>query len=79
MKVFNALELSRFNGKGMPSYIVYMGKVYDVSDSVLWREGRHQALHEAGVDLTEALSQAPHGDELLKDFPVVGLYSASKK
>ncbi len=74
MKVFDASELSRFNGKDAPAYIAYMGKVYDVSNSVLWTGGRHQALHEAGIDLTEAMSQAPHGEEFLEAFPIVGEY-----
>jgi len=74
MKVFDALELGKFNGKDTTAYVAYMGKVYDVTDSILWREGRHQALHEAGVDLTEALSMAPHGEEFLRKFPVIGKY-----
>ena len=32
----------------------------------------HQALHNAGKDLTEALKEAPHGEEFIKKFPVVG-------
>jgi len=67
-------ELARFDGRdGRPAYLAYAGKVYDVSDSFLWRVGRHQALHRAGQDLTEALGQAPHGPELLERFPVVGI------
>jgi len=49
------------------------GWIYDVSASFLWQRGRHQAMHEAGTDLTEALSKAPHGKELLQRFPVVGV------
>lgn len=67
-------ELARFDGRdGRPAYLAYAGKVYDVTDSFLWRDGRHQALHRAGQDLTEALGQAPHGPELLERFPVVGI------
>lgn len=53
-------------------YVAFEGKVYDVSSSFLWRQGRHQVFHEAGKDLTEALKGAPHGAELLQKFPVVG-------
>jgi predicted heme/steroid binding protein len=74
MRIFSAAELSRFNGRDTPSYVAYMGKVYDVSESILWREGRHQALHEAGIDLTEAMRLAPHGEEFIEGFPVVGIY-----
>lgn len=73
MKYFTIEELKKYNGKnGMPAYIAYKGKVYDVSKSFLWKDGKHQALHEAGNDLTDALNKAPHGEEFLKKFPVVG-------
>ncbi len=73
MRTFTSDELARYDGKdGRPAYIGYNGKVYDVSDSFLWRNGKHQALHVAGVDLTKALDSAPHGADLLDRFPVVG-------
>lgn len=66
-------ELSRFNGNdGVPAYVAFGGKVYDVSGSLLWPDGKHQMLHEAGKDLTETMSAAPHSMEVLKRFPVVG-------
>jgi len=52
---------------------VYKGKVYDVSASFLWKDGNHQVLHSAGVDLTDAIEQAPHGEDVLEKFPVVGV------
>ncbi|HEY76178.1 MAG TPA: cytochrome B5 [Thermoflexia bacterium] len=74
MRRFTLEDLARYNGKGgMPAYIAYKGQVYDVSSSFLWQNGRHQVLHEAGTDLTAALDQAPHGEDLLKGFPVVGV------
>jgi predicted heme/steroid binding protein len=73
MRQFNKEELARYDGKeGRPAYIASNGKVYDVSKSFLWQKGNHQVLHRAGVDLTEALNQAPHGEDLLEQFPVVG-------
>lgn len=69
-------ELAKYNGHdGAPAYVAYEGKIYDVSASFLWQKGRHQALHQAGTDLTEALAQAPHGKEFLDRFPVVGVLS----
>ena len=66
-------QLSRFDGKeGRPAYIAYQGKVYDVSHSFLWKEGRHQVLHEAGKDLTGALESAPHGPDLLARVSLIG-------
>ncbi len=46
--------------------------MYDVSASFIWRNGRHQVLHNAGEDLTGIIEQAPHGAEMLERFPVIG-------
>ena len=74
MKKFTKEELALYNGKnGKPVYVAYKGKVYDVSTSFLWKGGNHQVLHEAGVDLTEAMEQAPHREEVLERFPVIGI------
>ena len=43
-----------------------------MSRSFLWQNGRHQALHAAGRDLTSSLEEAPHDAEVLKIFPMVG-------
>ncbi len=41
MKEFDADELAKFNGEnGNPTYFAYDGKVYDVSESKLWRKGQ---------------------------------------
>jgi len=73
LKEFSREELSRFDGEeGRPAYIAYKGKVYDVSNSFLWMGGRHQALHQAGEDLSDLLDTAPHGEDLLERVPVVG-------
>jgi len=73
MKRFSKEELARYNGKnGAPAYVAYKGKVYDVSASFIWRNGRHQVLHNAGEDLTDALEQAPHGADMLERLPMVG-------
>jgi len=78
MKEFTEEELVQYNGKnGNPVYIVYKRKVYDVSASFLWKDGTHQVLHSAGVDLTNALEQAPHGGDVLEKFPVVGIIPSS--
>ena len=73
MRVFTIEELAYYNGKeGKPAYIACRGKVYDVTESFLWMGGRHQVLHEAGNDLTEALEKAPHGEDLLKRVRHIG-------
>ena len=53
MKEFDADELAGFNGEnGNPIYVAYDGKVYDVSESKLWRKGQHMKRHRSGNDLT---------------------------
>jgi predicted heme/steroid binding protein len=70
---FTKKELGRYHGRnGAPAFIAYKGRVYDVSRSFLWQDGRHQALHAAGRDLTSSLEEAPHDAEVLKIFPMVG-------
>ena len=72
-KLFTLEELAKFDGsEGRPAYVAYKGKVYDVSESFLWKGGKHQGLHRAGRDLTGELPRAPHGVDFLKRFPVVG-------
>ena len=71
---FTRQELSHYNGReGKPAFIACHGKVYDVSSSFLWKNGKHQALHEAGVDLTDALNDAPHGLDQIRKFPIIGI------
>jgi predicted heme/steroid binding protein len=73
MREFTEDELAQYDGKdGTPAFVAYNGKVYDVSSSFLWQNGKHQAMHSAGVDLTDSLEQAPHGADLLERVPVVG-------
>ena len=73
---FTKEELGQFNGKNdSPAFIACNGRVYDVTGSFLWQKGRHQAMHNAGSDLTESIDQAPHGTDLLERFPVVGTLS----
>jgi predicted heme/steroid binding protein len=80
MKVFTKEEVAQHNGKnGNPAYVIFKGKVYDVSSSFLWKDGIHQVFHSAGVDLTNALEQAPHGGDVLEKFPVVGIIPSAGK
>ena len=72
-EVFSIGQLRKFNGQnGRPCYIAYNGLVYDVSDSTLWADGLHIDEHFCGTDLTAYMEVAPHGAEVLEDFPVVG-------
>ncbi len=74
MRIFTVKDLAKYNGKnGKPAYVAYKGNVYDVTNSFLWKDGRHQVLHNAGADLTAAIEQAPHSGDVLAKFPVVGV------
>ena len=66
-------ELQKHNGKdGNKAYVAANEKVYDVTESKLWKNGTHMNRHQAGTDLTDALSAAPHGLEVLQKFNEVG-------
>jgi predicted heme/steroid binding protein/uncharacterized membrane protein len=74
MKEFNLEELAGYNGEnGKPVYIAYSGKVYDVSESKLWRKGIHMKRHKAGCDLTADIQAAPHEKDVLERYPQVGV------
>ena len=74
MKEFSEEELAKNNGKkGNPAYIVYEGKVFDVSKNDRWEDGNHENLHDAGKDLTDDLETSPHDADILDKFPVVGI------
>ncbi len=65
-------KLKQYNGKnGQKAYIAYRGNVYDVSSSPLWKNGIHKKIHEAGLDLTDAMENAPHAEEVFVDFDIV--------
>lgn len=66
-------ELEKYNGQNdNPIYVAYNGKVYDITDSKLWISGIHMQKHIAGCDLSSELEFAPHSEDVLKRFPVVG-------
>ncbi len=74
LRRFTLEELKQFNGEnGKPIYVAYGERVIDVTASRLWRGGTHMKRHQAGDDLTEAMAEAPHSDEVLSRFPQVGV------
>lgn len=73
MKKFTQAELAQFDGKdGSPVYIAHKGRVYDVSESKMWRGGKHMKRHNAGGDLTADIQAAPHQADVLERYPQVG-------
>lgn len=73
MKEYTREELLKGNGQnGAPALLLYKGNVYDVTRSDLWKDGYHMELHNAGRDLSSELDEAPHDEEVLKRYPLVG-------
>ncbi len=65
-------QLKQYNGQNkQKAYVAYKGNVYDVSSSPLWENGIHKKIHEAGLDLTDAMENAPHAEEVFADFDIV--------
>ncbi len=66
-------ELEEYDGtNGAKCYVAYKGNIYDVTGSHLFADGMHYE-HYAGGDLTEAMEDAPHGEDVLSEFQVVGV------
>ncbi|MDD2542721.1 MAG: cytochrome b5 domain-containing protein [Desulfuromonadaceae bacterium] len=57
---------------GRPAYFAFEGKIYDATQSSLWKQGVHMGRHNAGNDLTKALNDAPHGREKVTAMTPVG-------
>ena len=66
-------QLAHYDGKERrPAYIAYKGEIYDMTKSPLWKQGDHVRRHSAGIDLTDALGQAPHGENQVLNMPHIG-------
>jgi predicted heme/steroid binding protein/uncharacterized membrane protein len=74
MRHLDRKELSECNGQdGRAAYVAREGKVYDVSESKMWKGGSHMKLHQAGKDLTAHFPHAPHGAEVFERYPQIGV------
>lgn len=66
-------ELARNDGReGRKAFVAVNGTVYDFTASTRWKQGDHEAQHQAGRDLTEELKAAPHVRAVVERFPVAG-------
>ena len=73
MREFTMQELVEYDGKnGKPAYVAIKGMIYDITGKDSWESGNHFDMHSSGMDLTEAIDSAPHGDEVFANSPVVG-------
>jgi predicted heme/steroid binding protein/uncharacterized membrane protein len=74
MKEIELEALAEYDGKDeRPVYVVHQGRVFDVSQSRLWKGGLHMKRHHAGKDLTVDFGGAPHGTEVFERYPQVGV------
>lgn len=72
LPVYTNAQLALRNGQDREEiWCAYQGIIYDVSNSRLWRYGRHYE-HWAGQDLTEELPEAPHTAKVFERFMAVG-------
>jgi predicted heme/steroid binding protein len=73
LPVYTRSQLALRNGQDKDLiWVAYQGKIYDVTRSRLWRNGKHYE-HWAGQDLTNELADAPHNFNVFDKFEVVGI------
>ena len=72
MKTYTRSQLALRNGQDREEiWVAFEGVIYDVSQSRLWRNGKHYE-HWAGQDLTDELKDAPHTQRVFEKFDPVG-------
>jgi predicted heme/steroid binding protein len=70
---YTRAQLALRNGQDKPEiWVAFEGKIYDVSKSRLWRDGKHYE-HWAGQDLTPELADAPHNENVFDKFEQIGV------
>lgn len=73
MQTYTRSQLALRNGQDMEQiWVAFRGKIYDLTNSKMWRNGKHYE-HWAGQDLTPELDDAPHGEQVFDKFEVIGL------
>lgn len=72
IKTYTKQQLALRNGQDRDEiWVAWMGNIYDVTGSRMWRNGKHYE-HWAGQDLTDELVEAPHNENVFDKFEVVG-------
>ncbi len=73
MKELTISQLALRNGQDREEiWIAFKDKVYDVTESRLWKNGKHYE-HWAGQDLTEELKDAPHTEKVFDRMTQIGV------
>ncbi|SFA48460.1 Predicted heme/steroid binding protein [Pedobacter suwonensis] len=66
-------QLALRNGQDKPQiWVAYKGLIYDMTDSRLWKNGKHYE-HWAGQDLTDELADAPHTEAVFEKFVPIAI------
>ncbi|MFC1725449.1 DUF2231 domain-containing protein [candidate division KSB1 bacterium] len=74
MKKYTYKELhNEKDENGNHILIAFDGKVYDISQSKMWKNGMHMNKHEAGIDLTKEIKAAPHDAVVMEKVKQVGI------
>jgi predicted heme/steroid binding protein len=74
-KEYTIRQLALYNGQDKNEiWCAYKGNIYDLSESKLWKNGKHYE-HWAGQDLTEELKEAPHNEFVFEKFKIVGKFT----
>ena len=72
LQEYSKQYLALRNGQDRPEiWIAYKGLIYDVTESRLWKNGKHYE-HWAGQDLTDELKDAPHTVSVFEKFNKIG-------
>ena len=72
MELYTKSQLALRNGQDREEiWVAYLGVIYDVTNSRLWRNGQHYE-HWAGQDLSEEIVDAPHNEQVFEKLKVVG-------
>lgn len=73
LPVYTKQQLALRNGQDKPQiWVAYKGLIYDMTDSRLWRNGKHYE-HWAGQDLTDELPDAPHTEAVFEKFTPIAM------
>ena len=72
LPTYSRAQLALRNGQDRDEiWVAFLGNIYDVTDSRLWRNGQHYE-HWAGQDLTPELADAPHTKRVFEKMKIVG-------
>jgi predicted heme/steroid binding protein len=70
---YTKAQLALRNGQDRPEiWVAYQVKIYDMSHSRLWKNGKHYE-HWAGQDLSDELKDAPHTSQVFEKYQAIGI------